>query len=166
MSSQKSSFSFNHSCVSSKQLCPSFFKQNGPNFLTGWMNKCWLESAIPIWNAWNEIIDDNLSCYSIYVEINDVDASAVDLFGAKERIYKFLVFWDCLKHCEKVTVSNCTSGETFCVIVYGFELLLWINLGETLPTQLTEILQLIRVQDMVWALNLRLCQAFKRIWFI
>lgn len=96
MSSQKTSFSLNHSCVSSKQLCPCFLKQNGPNFLISWMNKCRLESAIFVLNAWHEIIDYYLCCNSINVEINDIDAGTVYFFGAKERIYQFLVLWDWL----------------------------------------------------------------------
>lgn len=109
------------------------------------MDKRWSESAVPVCNAWHEIIYDDLSCDSINVEIHDVDARTIDLFGAKERIYKFLVLRNCPQHCEEVTVSNCTSGETLCVIIDGFEFLFWINLGETLPTQLTEVLQLIGV---------------------
>jgi hypothetical protein len=145
MSSQKPSFSFNHSCVSSMQLCPCFLKQNSPNFLTGWMDKCWSESAVLILNARYEIIDYDLCCNSINLKINDIDASTVYLFSAKEWINQFLVLWDCLQHCEEISVSNRTSDETFCIIDVCFEFLLWIHLRETLPNHLTKQFELIRV---------------------
>ena len=126
------------------QLCPSFLKEKGPQFLRFRVKEC---GKFCFWIDWNIIINNNRCSKTIYEHFDLVNTSCIDVFSDNKSIDSFIMISHCVERCQEVVVSCFPLFQIVCsVSVFLYDSLLGINFTEPLPCQGLIELNFTRIQ--------------------